>query len=341
MRALFSVLLILLSASSSRATPPSGYQCAPGTSKIGVGCTCPATHLDLRDKENNAVCAVKPAIDHTKLGDQSLAAGDCEKAVEHYTKALEQLTDLRALVGIGTCAIKTKELRKAEHLFRYLAEETDAEPVLAGLAEAFQKQDKKVEAVAAWRRYLEKYPGSEKALGSLRMLGTARKSLAGPKTPSDADGDGIADGADQCPEEPESINGTKDDDGCPDSGEPVVVLLPAKLELLQAIRFERSRPILAKSSFGIVAQVASVLRAHPEIVRLRIGCHVDFTSNTQKDEELSERRAKALRDWIVASGISPTRVEAKGFGSTRSIVGPGPTSRLVNERVELLILEMK
>lgn len=40
--------------------PPSGYQCAPGETNKGVGCTCPTTHVEKRDAENTATCVSRP-----------------------------------------------------------------------------------------------------------------------------------------------------------------------------------------------------------------------------------------------------------------------------------------
>ena len=42
----------------------------------------------------------------------------------------------------------------------------------------------------------------------------------GAGAPADADGDGIADSADKCPDEPENMNGVEDDDGCPEAEDP-------------------------------------------------------------------------------------------------------------------------
>jgi formylglycine-generating enzyme required for sulfatase activity len=45
---------------NAEAAPPSGYQCAPGKTKPGVGCDCPATHVAKRGDENIAICVPKP-----------------------------------------------------------------------------------------------------------------------------------------------------------------------------------------------------------------------------------------------------------------------------------------
>src|ERR1041384_7546021 len=54
------LLVLVLLIGVARADAPSGYQCAPGSAKPGIGCACPATHVEKRDAENNATCVVKP-----------------------------------------------------------------------------------------------------------------------------------------------------------------------------------------------------------------------------------------------------------------------------------------
>jgi hypothetical protein len=42
------------------------------------------------------------------------------------------------------------------------------------------------------------------------------RTVSARQAPNDYDGDGIADGSDQCPTRPETQNGYQDADGCPD-----------------------------------------------------------------------------------------------------------------------------
>ncbi|HEY1556163.1 MAG TPA: choice-of-anchor D domain-containing protein [Kofleriaceae bacterium] len=156
----------------------------------------------------------------------------------------------------------------------------------------------------------------------------------------DNDGDGIPDKNDKCPNEPETINGVQDDDGCPDKGDSLVVLSPDRLELLEAIQFSGTK--LGKASFNALGQVAATLRAHKEIVRIRLGSHVQPTRNAETDLELSQKRADAVRDWLVQWGIAPARLEARGFGGTKPLVPPSQRGAAqINDRLELVILERK
>jgi outer membrane protein OmpA-like peptidoglycan-associated protein len=157
----------------------------------------------------------------------------------------------------------------------------------------------------------------------------------------DNDHDGILDADDKCPNEPETINGFQDEDGCPDKGDGLVLLSPDRLELLEAVQFAPGAKI-AKASTNLLGQVGSTLRAHTEIVRLRVTVHVQPTKNADRDQELSDKRAAAVRDWLVHWGISATRLEVRGFGGTKPLVPADQKGAAqINDRLELIILERK
>jgi MYXO-CTERM domain-containing protein len=156
----------------------------------------------------------------------------------------------------------------------------------------------------------------------------------------DNDHDGIPDDKDKCPNEPETINGFQDDDGCPDKGDSTILLSPDRIELLDPVTFTGTK--LTRQSFPLLAQVGATLRAHTEIVRVRVTVHVQPTADADADQAKSEKRAQVVRDWLVQWGIAATRVEARGFGGTKPLV---PADRKgaakINDRLELIILERK
>lgn len=61
-------------------------------------------------------------------------------------------------------------------------------------------------------------PGLARGFGSpdLRLVGTIGWAMPEDDAPGDRDGDGLADGDDTCPDEPEDVDGFEDEDGCPD-----------------------------------------------------------------------------------------------------------------------------
>ncbi len=156
----------------------------------------------------------------------------------------------------------------------------------------------------------------------------------------DNDLDGVADGDDECPAEPEKINGVEDNDGCPDKGESLVISTPERLELLEAIVFDGTS--VSRASTNLMSQLAATLRARQDIVRLRVGVHVQPTKRKSRDQQLSDRRADVLRDWLVDHGIESDRIDPKGFGSTKPLVPANQKgAAAINDRVELIILERK
>ncbi|HWO22962.1 MAG TPA: choice-of-anchor D domain-containing protein [Kofleriaceae bacterium] len=158
---------------------------------------------------------------------------------------------------------------------------------------------------------------------------------------ADNDRDGIADAADKCPAAAETINGNQDDDGCPDKGDSLVVLSPDRLELLEAIQFTANQKI-AKASQSLLGQIGATLRARTEIARLRITVHVNPSSDDDRDQETSDKRAAAVREWLVAWGVAPERLEVRGFGGTKPVVPPDrKNAAALNQRIELIILERK
>jgi outer membrane protein OmpA-like peptidoglycan-associated protein len=68
--------------------------------------------------------------------------------------------------------------------------------------------------------------------------------------------------------------------------------------------------------------------------------HTDSTGTPEYNQTLSERRAEAVRDWlVVVMKIAPERIQTRGFGSSRLIV-PGDRSideQAPNRRVEIVI----
>jgi outer membrane protein OmpA-like peptidoglycan-associated protein len=157
----------------------------------------------------------------------------------------------------------------------------------------------------------------------------------------DNDGDGIPDAQDKCPLEPETINGVKDDDGCPDQGDALIVLSPDRIESLEPIAFTGLTAKLAKTSFNPLGQLAATLRAHPEIVRIRITAHV-APNQPDKDQDLSDKRAAAVRDWLVQWGIAANRLEVRGFGGSKPLVPVTmKNAAAINARLEFIVLERK
>jgi tetratricopeptide (TPR) repeat protein len=111
-----------------------------------------------------------------------IADTNCAKAMELYAKALEQKPNgVEALVGMGYCHIDAKQFASAFSKFRAaLAVSSRYEPALRGVAEAYQQQGRKEQAIEAYKAYLEVYPDSSSAKKQIELLGGSTASPSPP-----------------------------------------------------------------------------------------------------------------------------------------------------------------
>ncbi|WNG14531.1 Ig-like domain-containing protein [Cystobacter fuscus] len=157
----------------------------------------------------------------------------------------------------------------------------------------------------------------------------------------DNDQDGVPDTKDQCPNEPEVINGVKDEDGCPDEGKSKVRLESNRIVILDKVYFATAKDVILPKSFSLLKQVASVLKANPQIELLRVEGHTDNQGNDASNLRLSQRRADKVRAFLIREGIAGERLDAMGFGETRPVDdNKKAAGRENNRRVEFNILKM-
>jgi len=132
----------------------------------------------------------------------------------------------------------------------------------------------------------------------------------------DNDKDGIPDAVDKCPMQPETLNGIKDDDGCPDPGPEWVRLGEGKIEVDEKLGFvsHGGKVTLRDASAKVVNDVALVMKGHPEILKLRVEVYAPGVPKAE-----TQKRADALRDFLIGKGVEGGRIEAvgQGAGATR------------------------
>lgn len=126
-----------------------------------------------------------------------------------------------------------------------------------------------------------------------------------PPPPVDSDGDGVPDSADRCPGTPRGT--VVDEKGCP--REPVI---------LRGVEFATASATLTAASRPVLEGVAKDLTEHP-MVRVELQGHTDSRGADAFNLDLSQRRADSVRDYLIAQGVSGTRLEAKGYGETQPI----------------------
>ncbi len=82
-------------------------------------------------------------------------------------------------------------------------------------------------------------------------------------------------------------------------------------------------------------QLAIFLNAHPEYQGIKINVHTDNSGNPKKR---SKARAEAVKAYLVGKGVSPARVEAKGYGDSKPVaVNMTAAGRAKNNRTSITV----
>jgi outer membrane protein OmpA-like peptidoglycan-associated protein/outer membrane protein assembly factor BamB len=105
------------------------------------------------------------------------------------------------------------------------------------------------------------------------------------------------------------------------------------------IHFEIDSAYLKKESLNILDRMIEELKKNKRI-RLEIRGHTDSTGPRAHNIKLSERRADAVRDYMIKNGISPERLESTGYGPDKPIAdNKTEQGRRKNRRTEFFILD--
>lgn len=144
----------------------------------------------------------------------------------------------------------------------------------------------------------------------------------------DTDTDGVNDEQDRCPDVP----GLKENNGCPAVKEEIV----EKVNFVaRQIQFKTGKSILTDPSKKLLDEVAELLNTHPEL-QINIEGHTSSEGDPRYNQRLSETRAEAVKNYLLAKGVSADRLASIGYGSSQLLNQERTaTERSLNRRVEL------
>ncbi len=146
----------------------------------------------------------------------------------------------------------------------------------------------------------------------------------------DTDADGIYDDIDKCI----TIPGTPANKGCPELKKETKQLFQ---KALQGIQFETGKAIIKPVSYPILNAIVKVMQENPSY-KLNIGGHTDDVGEDAMNLTLSQNRASSVANYLIAKGVSPLAVEAKGFGETMPVdTNKSVKGRTRNRRVEFSV----
>jgi len=129
----------------------------------------------------------------------------------------------------------------------------------------------------------------------------------------DTDNDGVADNVDGCPTEA----GPASNNGCPEKMEPTA--------LINFINSEKGRILFSSSNATVRADYAknldelvSLLGQYPE-ASITIEGHASSDGSESYNQALSERRANAVKAYLVGKGVDASRLQTVGYGENRPV----------------------
>ncbi len=155
--------------------------------------------------------------------------------------------------------------------------------------------------------YLDKCPGTPQGV-KVDAVGC----------PLDTDGDGVYDYLDKCPGTPQGAH--VDDRGC---------------WVLENLHFDTDKARIKPDGYPVLYEVITVLKKNPGL-RVEIQGHTDSRGSDAHNQALSEKRAQAVRDYLIKAGIDADRLTAEGYGESKPAVpNTSPENMAKNRRVEL------
>lgn len=148
-----------------------------------------------------------------------------------------------------------------------------------------------------------------------------------PAAPIDSDGDGVPDSMDKCPDTP---RGTRvDHTGCP---------LVEKVEL-KGVWFAFDSSAITPESARVLDEVALVFKRYPALVAEMAG-HTCSIGTEQYNQGLSERRANAVRNYLISKDVDAAQLTARGYGELQPLNSNATREeRERNRRTEMRILK--
>ncbi len=136
--------------------------------------------------------------------------------------------------------------------------------------------------------------------------------------PFDSDGDGVFDYKDKCPGTPKGV--PVNEVGC---------------WVLKGLNFDTAKWDIKPRYYPMLDKVVTILKNNPDM-ELEIQGHTDNVGSAKYNMKLSQKRAEAVRQYLIQRGIVPSRLKAVGYGMTRPVASNATSEgRAKNRRVEL------
>lgn len=127
---------------------------------------------------------------------------------------------------------------------------------------------------------------------------------------------------------------------CKEVVKEVVVEKPSETQwVLVGVNFEFNSAELTPESYPILYGAVQYLNQYPDI-KVEIQGHTDNIGSESYNLHLSDRRASAVRDYLISKKIDPSRLTVKGYGESQPVADNNTTGgRALNRRIEFKVIE--
>ncbi|MCP4803850.1 MAG: OmpA family protein [Proteobacteria bacterium] len=113
-----------------------------------------------------------------------------------------------------------------------------------------------------------------------------------------------------------------------------------RIDLRDSVYFETNKDVIKAESFGLLDDVAAIMKAHDELTLVRIEGHTDSRGNDAFNKDLSQRRADAVKTALVERGVEAERLEAVGWGEEKPLdPAENGAAWTKNRRVDFYVAE--
>ncbi len=103
------------------------------------------------------------------------------------------------------------------------------------------------------------------------------------------------------------------------------------------LQFKRASATLTSESFPMLTRVAEAANRCPNVT-IEIGGHTDSDGTPERNTRLAMKRSRAVADFLVKAGVPAERLNAVGYGETRSVTpNDTPENKAVNRRIEFSV----
>ncbi len=115
-----------------------------------------------------------------------------------------------------------------------------------------------------------------------------------------------------------------------------------RIEIGEKIQFALAKSEILPVSFGILDELAKVIKENPHVQKVSIEGHASDEGDDKYNLVLSKARAEAVRQYLVAKGVSADRLSSTGYGESKPLVAnDSEASREKNRRVEFHITKQQ